>query len=754
MRNKKVLLLLMILAIQIQLMAQDKKMDKFIDDLMGKMTLTEKLGQLNLSSGVGNLKVITEGEGRADFIRQGLIGASQGRKSQEIAVNESRLGIPLISGKDVIHGHTTTFPIPLAMACMWDMDLIEKQARIAAEESSVLGINWTYSPMVDISRDPRWGRCAEGAGEDTWYGSQVAKAYVRGYQGDDLSKNNTIMACVKHFALYGAAEAGRDYNTVDMSRQVMFQDFLPTYKAAFDAGAGSAMSSFNLIDGIPATGNKWLMTDLLRTQWGFDGFVVTDFTAINEMIHHGMGDLEEVSVMALKAGIDMDMVGQGFIGTLTKSLKEGKITIDYIDSACRRVLEAKYKLGLFENPFQYYNPKKAKQIVLSKKHLDASRDIAKRSIVLLKNEKNILPLKKKGTIAVVGPLADSKMDMLGTWAGTRKEDKIITILNGIKNVGDKADVLYAKGSYATEDPFLLNRNKKKKDFIVQTAEESTRMLEEAKKTAAKADVIVAVLGEPRAWSGEAASRSDIGIPECQKRLLRAMLATGKPVVLVLSNGRPMTITWEDSNVDAILETWHLGTEAGHAIGDVLFGDYNPAGKITATFPVSVGQIPIYYNHKRTGRPIIDDFKFTSKYLDIPNEPLYPFGYGLSYTSFEYSDIKLDKSEMGLNDAITATLTVKNTGEFDGEEVVQMYINDPVASISRPVKELKGFEKVMIKKGETATISFKITSKDLAFFRKGLSYGVEAGDFNLYIGTNSSDVKEAKFLLNESAEIMN
>jgi len=636
---------------------------------------------------------------------------------------------------------------------MWDLDLIEKHARIAAEESSVLGINWTYSPMVDISRDPRWGRCAEGAGEDTWYGSQVAKAYVKGYQGDDLSKPNTIMACVKHFALYGASEAGRDYNTVDMSRQVMFQDFLPPYKAAFDAGAGSAMSSFNLVDGIPATGNQWLMTDLLRTQWGFDGFVVTDFTANNEMIYHGMGNLEEVSVQALKAGIDMDMVGQGFIGTLSKSVEEGKISMEYIDTACRRVLEAKYKLGLFENPFQYFNPKKAKKIVLSDEHLAEARNIAKRSIVLLKNEKQTLPLKKKGKIAVVGPLADSKMDMLGTWAGTRKDDKIVTILNGIKNVGDKVEVLYAKGSYATEDPFLLNRNKKKKDFIVQTAEESAKMLEEAKETAAKADVIVAVLGEPRAWSGEAASRADIGIPECQKRLLRAMLATGKPVVLVLSNGRPMTIAWENENVDAILETWHLGTEAGNAIADVLFGDYNPAGKITATFPVAVGQIPIYYNHKRTGRPIIEDFKFTSKYLDIPNEPLYPFGYGLSYTSFEYSDITLDKTEMGVNDTITATITVKNTGKFDGEEVVQLYINDPAASISRPVKELKGFEKVMIKKGETATISFAITAKELAFFRKGLSYGVEAGEFNLYIGTNSSEVKEAQFHLTDDADLM-
>lgn len=754
MRMNKIILFLWGIVIQVPLIAQNNKMDQFIDDLMDKMTLQEKLGQLNLSSGVGDLKVITEGEGRADFIRQGLIGASQGRKSQEIAVKESRLGIPLLAGKDVIHGHTTTFPIPLAMSCMWDLALIEKHARIAAEESSVLGINWTYSPMVDISRDPRWGRCAEGAGEDTWYGSQVAKAYVKGYQGDDLSKPNTIMACVKHFALYGASEAGRDYNTVDMSRQMMFQDFLPPYKAAFDAGAGSAMSSFNLVDGIPATGNKWLMTDLLRTQWGFDGFVVTDFTAINEMIHHGMGNLEEVSVQAIKAGIDMDMVGQGFIGTLSKSVKNGKVSMEYIDIACRRVLEAKYKLGLFEKPFQYFNPKKAKKIVLSDEHLAEARNIAKRSIVLLKNEDQILPLKKKGCIAVVGPLADSKMDMLGTWAGTRKDKKIVTILKGIKNVGHKAEVLYAKGSYATEDPFLLNRNKKKKDYIIQTAEESAKMLDEAIKTAKKADVIVAVLGEPRAWSGEAASRADIGIPECQKRLLRAMLATGKPVVLVLSNGRPMTLRWEDANVNAILETWHLGTEAGNAIADVLFGDYNPSGKITATFPVSVGQIPIYYNHKKTGRPIIEDFKFTSKYLDIPNEPLYPFGYGLSYTTFQYSDIKLDKNKMGLNDTITATVSVKNIGKLDGEEVVQMYINDPSASISRPVKELKGFEKVMIKKGETAIISFKITAKELAFYRRGLSYGVEAGDFNLYIGTNSSNVKESKFYLSESADIVN
>ncbi|MFA8437165.1 MAG: beta-glucosidase BglX [Marinifilaceae bacterium] len=755
MRKRIILLLSLVVWFQLQLNAQDKKMDHFIDDLMNRMTLLEKLGQLNLSGGVGDLKVLTEGSGKEEYIRKGLIGASQGLKNQKVAVNESRLGIPLIAGKDVIHGHTTTFPIPLAMACMWDMDLIEKSARIAAEESAVKGICWTYSPMVDISRDPRWGRVAEGAGEDPWYGSQIARAYVRGYQGDDLSKDNTIMACVKHFALYGASEAGRDYNTVDMSRLSMFQDYFPPYKAAFDAGAGSAMSSFNLVDGIPATGNKWLMTDLLRTQWGWDGFVVTDFTAINEMMYHGMGNLQEVASQALKAGIDMDMVGQGFIGTLSQSLKEGKITMEEINTACRRVLEAKYKLGLFKDPFKYFNPTKAKKIVLSEKHLDAAREIAARSIVLLKNSTQILPLEKSGTIAVVGPLADSKMDMLGTWAGTRKKDKIVTILEGIKNVGgENVTVLHAKGSYFTTDPFLLNRNKKEKDFIVQTEEEGQRMLEEAKQTAAKADVIVAVLGEPRAWSGEAASRADISIPQCQRNLLETMLATGKPVVLVLANGRPLTLTWEDQNVDAILETWHLGTEAGNAVGDVLFGDYNPSGKITATFPRCVGQIPIYYNHKNTGRPIVEEYKFTSKYLDVPNEPLYPFGYGLSYTTFEYSDIKLDNPSMGLNDTITASVTVKNIGKYDGEEVVQLYIRDLAASVSRPVKELKGYKKIKLKAGASATVDFKITYKELAFFQPDLTYGVEAGDFKVFIGTNSSDVKEATFLLTDSAEIKN
>jgi beta-glucosidase len=745
--KKHIFVIILLTAIGANIFAQDAKMDSFIDELMSKMTLMEKLGQLNLSSGVGNLPVVTEGQGSEDFIRQGLIGSSGGRKNQEIAVNESRLGIPLISGRDVIHGYQTTFPIPLAMACMWDMSLVEKSARIAATEAAVSGICWTYSPMVDICRDPRWGRIAEGSGEDPWYGSQFATALVKGYQGDDLSKDNTIMACVKHFALYGASEAGRDYNTVDMSRLSMYQDYLPPYKAAVDAGAGSVMTSFNTIDGIPSSGNKWLLNDLLRQQWGFKGFVVTDYSSINEMVPHGMGDLQSVAVKALKAGVDMDLAGQSYIGTLSKSLEEGKVTQQEIDQACRRILVAKYKLGLFSDPFKYFNEEKAKEIVLCQKHLDVAREIADRSIVLLKNSKGILPLKKSGKIAVVGPLADSRIDMLGTWAATGNTEKVVSIVEGIRNVaGDKAEILYAIGSFFTSDPYLLNRNREKGDYIVQTPEEEKQLLKEAKKVASKADVIVAVLGETREWSGEAASRSDISIPACQRKLLEEMLATGKPVVLVLSNGRPLTLTWENEHVDAIIEAWHGGNEAGNALADVLFGDFNPSGKITATFPRTVGQIPIYYNHKNTGRPLIEDYKFTTKYLDIPNEPLYPFGYGLSYTTFDYSDIKLDKTEIGANETLTAKVTVKNTGTRDGEEIVQLYIHDLEGSVSRPVKELKGFKKVMIPAGKSMEVEFTLNTDDLSFWRSDLTFGTEPGDFELYIGKNSGDVLVGKFTL--------
>ncbi len=724
--------------------AQEQEMNEFIDGLIQKMTLEEKLGQLNLSSGVGDLKVITEGEGRIDFIKQGLIGSSWGYESQKAAVNESRMGIPLITGRDVIHGYKTTFPIPLAMSCMWDTERIEKMARISALEASCAGISWTYSPMVDISRDPRWGRVAEGAGEDPYLGSEIAKAFVRGYQGDDLTKENTIMACVKHFALYGAAEAGRDYNTVDMSKIAMYQDYLPPYEAAVKEGAGSVMTAFNVVDMVPATGNEWLLNDLLREQRGFDGFVVTDYTAINEMKFHGLGDLQKVAAQALRAGVDMDMVGQTFIGTLRASLQEGKVTEAQINQACRRVLEAKYKLGLFDKPLQYYDEEKAEQFWLSEAHLAYARELAARSCVLLKNSERTLPLKKEGTIAVIGPLADSKIDMLGTWAATRDTTDIVPIVEGIRNVaGDGAEILYAQGSYFSEDSFLINRKRKVEDHITVDPEQSQRLLEEAQEVARQSDVIIAVLGEPRSWSGEASSRADIGLPACQKRLLQKLLDTGKPVVLVLGNGRPMTLSWENEHVDAMLETWHAGVEAGHGIADVLFGDYNPAGKLTMTFPRVVGQIPIYYNHKRTGRPENETSNWTSRYLDVPNAPLFPFGYGLSYTDFEYSDISLNKPSLTGNDTLIASVTVTNTGQYQGEEVVQLYINDPVASVSRSVKELKGFRKIDLAPGASETVDFVITNEQLKFYNSELEYDWEPGAFNIYIGTNSEAVKAEK-----------
>jgi beta-glucosidase len=669
------------------------------------------------------------------------------RAFMDIAVKESPHHIPLLFGMDVIHGYQTVFPIPLAMSCLWDMTLVEKSARIAAQEATANGIAWTYSPMVDIARDPRWGRIAEGAGEDPWLGSQVAKALVKGYQGNDLSLDNTMMACVKHFALYGAVEAGRDYNTVDMSKVTMYNDYLPPYKAAVEAGAGSIMTSFNVVDNIPSSGNHWLLTELLRNQWGFKGFVVTDYTAINEMINHGMGDLQTVSALALKAGTDMDMVGEGFLATLKKSLDEGKITVNDINLACRRVLEAKFKLGLFTDPYHYMNEERAKKDLMTPENLKAAREIATRSMVLLKNDKQILPLKKSGTIAVIGPLGDSKKDMIGTWAIAGNQDKISTIVEGLRNIGgNSVTVLYSKGSELTDNPLLLKSDSPLSPDQKNSSETVTspeQLLKEALQTAKKADVIVAVLGEPSAWSGEASSMSDIGIQKVQQNLLKALLGTGKTVVLVLINGRPMTLPWENANVSAILEAWAGGTEAGNAVANILFGDYNPSGKLTTTFPISVGQIPLYYNHKNTGRPMDSNNKFTSKYLDISNDPLYPFGYGLSYTTFEYGDIKLSKSKLKGDEILTVSVTLTNTGKLAGEEVVQLYIQDPAASISRPVKELKNFKKVFLQPGEKKDINIEITTNDLKFYNSDLKYDWEPGDFIIYIGSNSRDVKSAK-----------
>jgi len=739
-----------LLALFLKIQGQGEKMNSFISDLMKKMTLEEKIGQLNLNNVGGFVTGSKVNEQTPLKIKEGKIGGiinapslSVMKACQDIAVKESPHHIPILFGMDVINGFQTIFSTPLAMSCSWDMTMIGKSARIAAQEATANGISWTYSPMVDIARDPRWGRIAEGAGEDPWLGAQVARAMVKGYQGDDLSLNNTMMACVKHFALYGAAEAGRDYNTVDMSKVTMYNDYLPPYKAAVDAGTGSVMTSFNVVDGIPSSGNRWLLTELLRNQWGFKGFVVTDYTAINEMISHGMGDLQTVSALALKAGTDMDMIGEGFLTTLKKSLDEGKINVEDIDIACRRVLEAKYKLGLFDDPYRYLNEERSKTDVLTPENLKTAQEIATRSIVLLKNDNHILPLKKSGTIAVIGPLGNSEKDVKGSWSFAGGKGKVFSVVEGLKNIGGTpVTVLYSKGSELTDNPYLLKSSpdiKKSSEPVLS----SEQLLKEALQTALKADVIVAVLGESSSWSGEASSMSDIGIQTVQQNLLKALLATGKPVVLVLINGRPMTLSWENAHVSALLEAWKGGTEAGNAIANVLFGDYNPSGKLTTTFPASVGQIPLYYNHKNTGRPMDPNNRFTSKYLDISNDPVYPFGYGLSYTTFEYSNIKLSKLQLKGDETLTASVTVANTGKVAGEEVVQLYIQDPVASISRPVKELKNFRKVMLQPGEKKDINIEITTNDLKFYNSDLKYDWEPGDFIIYIGTNSRDVKSAR-----------
>ncbi len=760
MTSRKILFLNILLISGMLVSAQNKpvtaeqKMKVYIDALMKKMTLDEKIGQLNLPGSGDIVTGQSASSGIGLKIKQGKVGGLFNIKSvakirdvQKVAVEESRLKIPLLFGMDVIHGYQTVFPIPIGLASSWDMPAIEKSARIAAVEASADGICWTFSPMVDIARDPRWGRIAEGAGEDPYLGSQVAKAFVTGYQGDDLSKNNTIMACVKHFALYGAAEAGRDYNTTDMSRYRMYNEYLPPYKAAVDAGAGSAMSSFNEIDGIPATGNKWLMTDLLRKQWGFNGFVVTDYTAINEMIDHGMGDLQTVSALALKAGIDMDMVGEGFLTTLKKSLNEGKITQSQIDLACRRVLEAKYKLGLFDDPYLYCDLNRAKTEIFTPEHLKAAREIAAQTFVLLKNENQVLPLQPKGKIALVGPLADNKENMPGTWSVAADFTQSVSLLQGMKDaVGNQAEITYARGTNIVNDTALDARISVFGKPTYADKRSAQELITEAVKVASQADVVVAALGEAAEMSGESSSRSDISLPDNQKELLKALLATGKPLVLVLFTGRPLTLTWENGNVPSILNVWFGGTEAGNAIADVLLGKVNPSGKLPATFPQNVGQIPIFYNHKNTGRPLPEGQwfqKFRSNYLDVSNEPLYPFGYGLSYTHFTYGNLTLSSQKMKGNQPLTASISLTNSGKFDGAEIVQLYIRDLVGSVTRPVKELKGFRKVFLKAGETKTVNFTITPADLKFYNYDLKYDWEPGDFVVMVGGNSRDVKSAQ-----------
>nr|WP_044093609.1 glycoside hydrolase family 3 N-terminal domain-containing protein [Bacteroides salyersiae] len=756
-------------------------MNRFIDALMKRMTVDEKIGQLNLPV-TGD---ITTGQAKssdiAGRIKRGevgglfnLKGVEKIRDVQKLAVENSRLGIPLLFGMDVIHGYETIFPIPLGLSCTWDMKAIEESARIAAIEASADGISWTFSPMVDISRDPRWGRVSEGSGEDPFLGSLIARAMIQGYQGeklaDQLKRNDEIMACVKHFALYGAAEGGRDYNTVDMSRQRMYNEYFPPFEAAIEAGVGSVMASFNEVDGIPATANKWLMSDVLRSQWGFNGFVVTDYTGISEMTDHGIGDLQTVSARAINAGVDMDMVSDGFVGTLKKSIQEGKVSMMTLNTACRRILEAKYKLGLFDDPYKYCDPKRPARDIFTRAHRDAARRIASESFVLLKNDNQTLPLKPTGTIAVIGPLADTRSNMPGTWSVAAVLDRSPSLIEGLREMvgrmdemplnqpnepwyiplmenGANINLLYAKGSNLISDAAYEERATMFGRSLNRDNRTDAELLKEALETANKADVIVAALGESSEMSGESSSRTDLNLPDVQQTLLKELVATGKPVVLVLFTGRPLILNWEQDNVPAILNVWFGGSEAAYAIGDVLFGRVNPSGKLTMSFPQNVGQIPLYYAHKNTGRPLHDGKwfeKFRSNYLDVTNEPLYPFGFGLSYTTFAYSDISLSQSSMDMQGMITASVDVSNTGLLPGGEVVQLYIRDLVGSTTRPVKELKGFERIYLQPGQTRTVTFKIAPEMLKFYDYDLQYVIEPGDFQVMIGSNSRDVKTAAF----------
>ena len=730
------------------------KMNQFIDDLMGKMTLQEKIGQLNLPVTGDIITGSTVSGDVVGKIRAGQVGGLFNMKGvqsiralQEVAVKQSRLGIPLIFGMDVIHGYETVFPIPFAMSMSWDMDAIRNSARIASIEATADGICWTFSPMVDICREPRWGRMSEGNGEDPFLGSAICRAMIEGYQGADLADKATMMACVKHFALYGAPEAGRDYNTVDMSHVRMFNEYFPPYQAGVDAGAGSFMTSFNVIDYIPATGNRWLMTEVLRDRWGFDGFVVTDYTAISEMINHGMGDLQTVSALALKAGTDMDMVADGFLGTLEQSLSEGKVSMADIDKACRRILEAKYKLGLFDDPYRYLDAKRAKKEIYTDEHRAEARKLATETFVLLQNKDNLLPLKHTGKIALVGPLANTRANMPGTWSVAAASDRYSTLVEAMRRaVGDKAEVMYAKGCNVCYDA-ELEKNSTMFGREMRDERPVDVMRDEAVRIAKECDVIVAAMGEPSEMSGESSSRSELTILDAQKDLLTALKATGKPIVLLNFSGRATVMDWEVENIPTILNVWFGGSEAADAICDVVFGDVAPSGKLTVTMPRNVGQVPIYYNHLNTGRPNPKWFtKFTTNYLDVPNDPLFPFGYGLSYTTFEYSPMTLSGNSMTQNGNIQASVTVTNTGNCEGTEVVQLYIRDMVGSIARPVQELKGFERISLKPGESRTVNFTINADLLKFYNKDLNYVCEPGDFDVMIGPNSRDVQHKTFTL--------
>ena len=738
--------------------AQLKPMDEFVDDLLSQMTVEEKIGQLNLLTGNDVIPTgISEPVPVEKLIAEGSVGAmynSGGVKRiealQRIAVEQTRLGIPLLFGMDVIHGYETVFPLPVGMSCTWDLEGVEQSARIAAIEASADGIAWTYSPMVDIALDARWGRIAEGAGEDPYLGSLVAAAMVRGYQGD-LTRPDEIMACVKHFALYGAAEAGRDYNTVDMSRTRMYNQYLPPYKAAVEAGAGSVMTSFNVIDYVPATANEWLLQDLLRGEWGFRGFVVTDYGSIVEMTNHGLGDMQHSAVRALKAGTDMDMCAQAFSGTLAASLSEGLVSEDDINRACRRVLEAKYKLGLFEDPYRYCDAERGQRVIYCNEHRAVARQLTARSLVLLKNEADLLPLQKSGTIALIGPLADTQYNVPGTWSVAAKYEKYTTLREAMEHALEgRATLLYAQGCNICSDSVLQADGAYYRDIPRINDEQALR---EALSVAEQADVIVCAMGEEGEMSGESASRADLTLFDVQHRLLEALTATGKPIVMLNYSGRPTVLTWENEHLQAIVQVW-FGSESGDAVCDVLFGDASPYGRLTTSFPRLTGQEPLYYNHLPTGRPMAEGatgFKrFSSNYLDVRNDPLFAFGYGLTYTTFTYSDISLSSDVMPADGELTATVTVTNTGQRAATELVQLYIRDPAARISRPVKELKDFRRISLEPGESRDVSFTLTTRQLSYYDNHLNYGCDPGEFIVMIGPDSRDISlhTARFELTE------
>ncbi|MBQ2484499.1 MAG: beta-glucosidase BglX [Muribaculaceae bacterium] len=727
-------------------------MDQFVDDLMSRMTLQEKIGQLNLQV-AGD---ITTGSAQdtevVGLVAAGKLGGVFNLKGvdkikmlQEAAVKRSRLGIPLLVGMDVIHGYETIFPIPLAQSCTWDTTLVREAAHIAAREATADGINWVYSPMVDIALDARWGRIAEGGGEDPFLGSLMGAAMIRGYQGD-YSGTDNVMACVKHYALYGAVEAGRDYNTVDMSRLRMYNQYFPPYKAAVEAGVGSVMSSFNIVDGVPATANDWLLNDVLRRQWQFDGFVVTDYGSIGEMTNHGLGDVLHNSAMALAAGTDMDMCTTGFLNQLETALAQGLVTEQQIDVACRRVLEAKWKLGLFDNPYKYCDARRRARDIYTDANRRAARAMAAQSMVLLKNAGGTLPLQRTGKIALIGPLANDRANVAGTWCVAYTPERYSTLLEAMQRaVKGKATVTYAQGCNLTADEALQRAAEFGK--TIPRGDDAT-MRREALEVASQADVIVCAMGECADMSGESSSRATLELPDVQMSLLKELCALGKPVVLLNFSGRPTVLAWEQEHVDAIVNVWFGGSEAADAMCDILFGDVNPSGRLTVTMPQCVGQVPIYYNHLNTGRPVATGdsvyHKYASNYLEVRNDPLYPFGYGLSYTTFAYGEPVMSAPTMALNGSVDVRVRVTNTGACRGVETVQLYLRDPVALISRPVKELKGFRRVELAPGESREVTFTITPELLQYYDGNGVPHLEPGRIDVMVGPNSRDLHSTHF----------